>query len=79
MGFESLLHPELLYSQAFKWLHCLVLFRLCTSTTFWFINCALEYDFGQTIAMQYMGLINEDLQTELCQKFDILWIKLITN
>ena len=24
--------------------------------------------------MHYMGLINEDLQGEMCQKFDILWI-----
>ena len=51
-----------------------VAFRLFTSSIFWFVNCGLQFDFGQTFTMQYMGLINENLQSELCQKFDILWI-----
>jgi len=59
---------------AFKWLHGIVAFRLFTSSIFWFVNCGLQFDFGQTFTMQYMGLINENLQSELCQKFDILWI-----
>ena len=32
-----------------------VAFRLFTSSIFWFVNCGLQFDFGQTVTMQYMG------------------------